>query len=532
MAIMKTLTINGTTYSLSAVVPSSSVTLLADKWVVDGKGHSQVVEIAGVTPKSKVNLQPTKEQLDEFHDKILAFVTKNDNGVVTIYSVGDKPTGDHTIQITLKEVEGAGPIWGNTVGTTMPRANLQQTDPTKADYVQGKEEFLADAGFVKTVNGKKPDENGNVEVEGGGGGSPGGGTDGKDGGYYIPQIKQEDQMRMRVSFTPSDADMPAVESAMIYLPEGPGGDPGENGVSPTVAVSAITGGHRITITDVKGTKNVDVMDGEDGSPGKDGTSVTVKSVSESTADGGSNVVTFSDGKTVTIKNGSKGSKGDKGDKGDSIKGDKGDTGKTAYQYAKEGGYTGTEAEFAQRMAHDIVAMSLTKVELSSLTTEEITSYYNDCVRAIFVEDGYTNLVPTAIGANGAIYYGCGYLNNYRLTSSGGLSLSDGSCVSGYVPYTNNAKFRVVGSRHLADAGGQYVAAYNADFSLISVAYISNLVSNGKATYASRADGVYELTMDTSKITEWKNAKYFRVSYSSCVGAELIITKDEVIGLEV
>lgn len=43
--------------------------------------------------------------------------------------------------------------------------------------------------------------------------------------------------------------------------------------------------------------------------GANGTSVTVKSVSESTADGGSNVVTFSDGKTVTIKNGSKGSSG-------------------------------------------------------------------------------------------------------------------------------------------------------------------------------------------------------------------------------
>lgn len=99
--------------------------------------------------------------------------------------------------------------------------------------------------------------------------------------------------------------------------------------------------------------------GKDGTNGKDGTSVTVKSASESTADGGSNVVTFSDGKTLTVKNGSKGSagtngkdgvsathswngttltvtsasgtssanlKGDKGDKGDSIKGDKGDDG--------------------------------------------------------------------------------------------------------------------------------------------------------------------------------------------------------------
>ena len=63
--------------------------------------------------------------------------------------------------------------------------------------------------------------------------------------------------------------------------------------------------------------------------GADGTSVTITSVSESTNDGGSNVVTFSDGKTLTVKNGSKGSKGDKGDTGSQgEKGDKGDKGDT------------------------------------------------------------------------------------------------------------------------------------------------------------------------------------------------------------
>lgn len=40
--------------------------------------------------------------------------------------------------------------------------------------------------------------------------------------------------------------------------------------------------------------------------GSSGTSVTVKSVSESTESGGSNVVTFSDGKTLTVKNGKDG----------------------------------------------------------------------------------------------------------------------------------------------------------------------------------------------------------------------------------
>lgn len=42
---------------------------------------------------------------------------------------------------------------------------------------------------------------------------------------------------------------------------------------------------------------------------RDGTSVTVERVSESTIDGGTNTVTFSDGKKLYVKNGSKGNAG-------------------------------------------------------------------------------------------------------------------------------------------------------------------------------------------------------------------------------
>lgn len=45
------------------------------------------------------------------------------------------------------------------------------------------------------------------------------------------------------------------------------GDPGEDGVSPTVAVEDIEGGHRVSFTDKNGTKSVDVLDGENGNPG-------------------------------------------------------------------------------------------------------------------------------------------------------------------------------------------------------------------------------------------------------------------------
>ena len=45
---------------------------------------------------------------------------------------------------------------------------------------------------------------------------------------------------------------------------------GEPGVSPTVTVQDITGGHRIVITDATGTRSVDVLNGKQGDPGKPG----------------------------------------------------------------------------------------------------------------------------------------------------------------------------------------------------------------------------------------------------------------------
>lgn len=45
---------------------------------------------------------------------------------------------------------------------------------------------------------------------------------------------------------------------------------GEDGVSPTVDITPIDGGHRVSITDINGTQTADVMDGKDGRDGVDG----------------------------------------------------------------------------------------------------------------------------------------------------------------------------------------------------------------------------------------------------------------------
>ena len=82
----------------------SSVTLLADEWKGDAAPYTQVVEIAGVTPYSKIDLQPDPEQISIFYEKDLAFVTENDNGVITVYCGGHKPQNDYIIQATITEV--------------------------------------------------------------------------------------------------------------------------------------------------------------------------------------------------------------------------------------------------------------------------------------------------------------------------------------------------------------------------------------------------------------------------------------------
>jgi hypothetical protein len=48
------------------------------------------------------------------------------------------------------------------------------------------------------------------------------------------------------------------------------GDDGKNGVSPTITITDIEGGHKLTIVDVNGTKTVDILNGVNGSQGPKG----------------------------------------------------------------------------------------------------------------------------------------------------------------------------------------------------------------------------------------------------------------------
>lgn len=136
------------------------------------------------------------------------------------------------------------------------------------------------------------------------------GAAGEAGGYYTPAVTQPDENTLRVTFTPSKEGMPAVAETDITLPAGGGG-----------GGSGEDGGYYAPSVDDAG--NLTWTASKTDMPAVDGANIK----------------------------GPKGDTGATGPKG--ATGPAGADGKSAYQYAVEGGYTGTETEFAAKLAEEM-----------------------------------------------------------------------------------------------------------------------------------------------------------------------------------
>ena len=135
---------------------------------------------------------------------------------------------------------------------------------------------------------------------------------------------------------------------------GADGAPGADGYSPAASVEQSTDGAKITITDKSGTTEAQVLNGKDGRDGTDGAPGRDGVDGQPGKDGKDGITpTIGDngnwflGGTDTGKP-SRGADGATGATG--ATGEKGTDGKSAYAYAVEGGYTGTEEEFAAKLA--------------------------------------------------------------------------------------------------------------------------------------------------------------------------------------
>lgn len=82
----------------------ATITLAANAWTGSAAPYSQVVNIPTVTSATKVELNATVAQIVSMQNDDIALMAENNNGVVTIYSFGGKPSANMTMQVTLTEV--------------------------------------------------------------------------------------------------------------------------------------------------------------------------------------------------------------------------------------------------------------------------------------------------------------------------------------------------------------------------------------------------------------------------------------------
>ena len=134
----------------SFILPKQEYVSLSTEWIEDGdKRYYQDVDVVGatVTSNSKVDLQPTVEQLSIFRNKDLTFVAENTGGIVRVYCIGQVPQNAYAkIPVTVTEiVTNETTIIGNTTATPYPQPDWNQNDATKADYIKNKPSSMTSA---------------------------------------------------------------------------------------------------------------------------------------------------------------------------------------------------------------------------------------------------------------------------------------------------------------------------------------------------------------------------------------------------
>jgi hypothetical protein len=155
----------------SFILPKQKFVQLSTQWTQDPNHNDryyQAVNVAGesITPKSKVDLHPTPEQLCEFQEKNLVFVAENSGGLVNVYCVGQIPEKAYRIPVTVTEVvTNDSVVIGNTTATPNYNPNWEQDDQTKADYIRNKPIILSEEDVLELIKNN------------GGAGGTGGGVD-------------------------------------------------------------------------------------------------------------------------------------------------------------------------------------------------------------------------------------------------------------------------------------------------------------------------------------------------------------------
>ena len=86
-------------------VKKAALSLTTASWAGSASPYTQSVTLAGITVNSKVDLQMDSTAIGVMVDSgTTAIYIANNNGTLTAYAVGEKPTADLSVQVTITEV--------------------------------------------------------------------------------------------------------------------------------------------------------------------------------------------------------------------------------------------------------------------------------------------------------------------------------------------------------------------------------------------------------------------------------------------
>jgi hypothetical protein len=92
-------------YKINRAVVIKQLSLPAASWLGSESPYSQTVTGLGTTANSKVDIQIDAAAYNTMVDSGTgAIYVANDNGTITAYALGDKPTADITLQVAISEV--------------------------------------------------------------------------------------------------------------------------------------------------------------------------------------------------------------------------------------------------------------------------------------------------------------------------------------------------------------------------------------------------------------------------------------------
>jgi hypothetical protein len=84
-----------------------SVTLSASGWSGSSSPYSQHIAIAGVDGSCRVDLLPNKDVAMQLFSSGVALGVENNGGNVVVYALGNKPSGDLTLQVAVSKTKTA-----------------------------------------------------------------------------------------------------------------------------------------------------------------------------------------------------------------------------------------------------------------------------------------------------------------------------------------------------------------------------------------------------------------------------------------